>query len=357
MSMPIHTTRDSNSERGEGEPSNPLLRGRACYERREWNDAFEALSLADQSTPLDAEDLHRLAWSAGLTARDEQMLATQERVYHARLEAGQKLVAARAAFWLGFRLLARAEPGRASGWLSRAQRLVELHAEDCVEQGYLLLPAGQRHLSTGEFVEAHDCAARAALIGERFGEVDLIAFARNLQGRALLSQGRIASGLVLMDEAMVAATSGELSPIVAAALLNLCRHPEQLKTLQRNPELIPAAFEECLRYHGPSYLAFARFAKVDTVVGGTTILKNMHVQLSWQAANYDPVQYPNPLRFDIHRDPKRTLVFGMGPHHCLGNRLARRILQINLRNVLRRFRNLHLVEPDRDPVGEAQWAN
>lgn len=213
MSIPKRST-DSNSERGECEPSNPLLRGRACYERGEWNDAFEALSLADQSTPLDAEDLHRLAWSAGLTARDDQMLSTQERVYHARLEAGQNLVAARAAFWLGFRLFARGEAGRASGWLSRAQRLVELHAEDCVEQGYLLLPASQRHLSAGELVEAHDCAARAALIGERFAEADLVAFARNLQGRALLRQGRIASGLVLMDEAMVAATSGELSPVV-----------------------------------------------------------------------------------------------------------------------------------------------
>ena len=192
----------------------PLERGRACYERREWDDAFEALSLADRLAPLAAEDLHRLAWSAGLTARDEQMLATQERVYHARLEAGEDLSAARAAFWLGFRLFARGEPSRASGWLSRSQRIVELHAKECVEQGYLLLPMGQRHLNAREFTEAFDCSARAALIGERFGEADLIAFARNQQGRALLSQGLIDRGLSLLDEAMVAAVSGELSPIV-----------------------------------------------------------------------------------------------------------------------------------------------
>ena len=115
--------------------SDELLRGRACYERREWNDAFEALSLADRSMPLEVEDLHRLAWSAGLAAHDEAMLATQERVYHARLNAGEDLPAARAAFWLGFRLLARGEPARASGWLGRAQRLVEQHAEDCVGAG------------------------------------------------------------------------------------------------------------------------------------------------------------------------------------------------------------------------------
>jgi DNA-binding CsgD family transcriptional regulator len=195
-------------------PSAELLRGRASYERREWNDAFEALSLADRAEALGADDLHRLAWSAGLTARDDEMLATQERVYQARLDAGEDLAAGRAAFWLGFRLLSRGEPARASGWLSRAQRLVELHAQDCVEQGYLLLPAGQKHLNAGDCAEAQNCAARAVRIGERFGEADLIAFGRNLQGRALLLQGQIDRGLALLDDAMVAATAGELSPVV-----------------------------------------------------------------------------------------------------------------------------------------------
>ncbi len=212
--MPARSTPDSASAPRGNELSDPLHRGRTSYDRRQWNDAFEALSLADQSTPLCADDLHRLAWSAGLTARDPEMQATQERVYNAHLEAGQDLAAARAAFWLGFRLLARGEPARASGWLSRAQRLVDVHAQECVEQGYLLLPAGQRHLSAGEQAEAHDCAARAAVIGERFGEIDLIAFGRNLQGRALLAKGEIARGLALLDEAMVAAAGGELSPVV-----------------------------------------------------------------------------------------------------------------------------------------------
>ena len=191
-----------------------LLRGRTCYERREWSDAFEALELADRSAPLGAEDLHLLAWSAGLSARDDAMLSLQERVYHARLEAGEDLAAARAAFWLGFRLLVRAEPARAAGWLGRAQRLVDQHGAECVEQGYLLLPAAQRHLSAGELVQAEDCARRAIEIGERYRESDLCAFARNLQGRVLVSAGQVERGLALLDEAMVAATGGELTPVV-----------------------------------------------------------------------------------------------------------------------------------------------
>jgi len=214
MQMPIRDNIPCDPERPAGAAADVLLRGRACYDRREWDDAFEALSLADQATPLGAEDLHRLAWSAGLTARDDTMLATQERVYQARLNANENLAAARAAFWLGFRLLVLGEPARASGWLSRSQRLVELHADECVEQGYLLLPAGQKHLQAGEFVEAQDCSARAVLIGERFGEADLIAFGRNLQGRALLMHGQIDRGLALLDEAMIAAIGNELSPVV-----------------------------------------------------------------------------------------------------------------------------------------------
>jgi DNA-binding CsgD family transcriptional regulator len=213
--MPTRNPRDSSAAATpSGRPSEQLLRGRACYERGEWNDAFESLAREDESQPLDLDDLHRLAWSAGLTARDEHMLSAHERLYHGYLESGRDLAAARAAFWLGFRLLARGEAARASGWLTRTQRLVELHAQDCVEQGYVLLPAAQRHINSKEPEQALECAQRAGVIGERFAERDLIAFARNLQGRALLALGRVEQGLAMLDEAMVAVTSGELSPIV-----------------------------------------------------------------------------------------------------------------------------------------------
>jgi DNA-binding CsgD family transcriptional regulator len=200
--------------RNTSEPSARLLRGRACYERGEWNDAFESLALEDESQPLGLDDLHRLAWSAGLIARDEHMLAAQERLYHGYLESGQNLAGARAAFWTGFRLLARGEAARASGWLTRAQHLVAQQTEDCVEQGYLLLPAAQRHINSRELEQALECAERAHAIGERFAERDLIAFARNLQGRALIALERVEQGLAMLDESMVAAISGELSPVV-----------------------------------------------------------------------------------------------------------------------------------------------
>ena len=216
--MPANDTNQRGSKPKTSDASALLERGRTCFERHEWEDAFDALSSADASTALGAQDLYRLAWSAGLTGRDEEMLAATERWYHALIDAGESLPAARAAFWLGFRLLARGDSSRAGGWLGRAQHLVDRQSRDCVERGYLLLPAATRFLTSGQFAEAYDAAARAAQFGERFEEADLLAFGRNLQARALLSQGHLDRGLALMDEAMVAVISGELSPVVTGVI-------------------------------------------------------------------------------------------------------------------------------------------
>lgn len=191
-----------------------LERGRACYERRAWDEAFEALSLADEAAPLRAPDLELLSWTAALTGRDEELLKLLERLHQAFLDAGECVGAARAAFWLGLRLMAMREMGQASGWLGRAQRLVEQEGQDCAVRGYLLVPVSRRHMAGGEYEEAQKAAVAALEIGERFGDADLLAFARDLLGLILVRRGRIEEGLALLDEAMVAVTRGELSPMI-----------------------------------------------------------------------------------------------------------------------------------------------
>jgi DNA-binding NarL/FixJ family response regulator len=191
---------------------NELERGRAAYAAKAWADAYAALSRADETAPLAADDLDRLAWSAGLTGNDDGYLRAMERVYQARLDAGDPLAAARAAFWLGLRLRLLGEAGRGNGWLSRAQRMVE--GKDCVEVGYLLLPTIRGHEMAGRFAEMGAAARRAIEIGDRFREADLSAFARALAGKAALRQGRIDEGLALLDEAMLSATTTDLSPLI-----------------------------------------------------------------------------------------------------------------------------------------------
>jgi DNA-binding NarL/FixJ family response regulator len=188
--------------------------GRKAYAARAWEAAFEALSLVDQEAPLEAEDLERLAWAAGLTGRDETFVALLERLHQGAVDAGDGLRGARYAFWMGMRLMMLGEMGRASGWLGRAQRLVEGHRAECAEAGYLLLPVAQRHLAAGALDAADDATARAADLGERCGDADLVALARSVQGKVRLRQGRLQEGLTLLDEAMVAGTGDELSPLV-----------------------------------------------------------------------------------------------------------------------------------------------
>jgi ATP/maltotriose-dependent transcriptional regulator MalT len=191
-----------------------LERGRESYARRAWMDTYTSLSHADQAAPLGMEDLELLATSAYMLGRDDDFLGYLERVHHAYLDAGEALRAVRYAFWVGLNLALRGEMGRATGWLGRARRLLEREGDDCVEHGYLLLPVMFEHEATGDFEAAAATAADAAGIGEHFGDADLFALAVQSQGIFLVKQGRVEEGLRLMDEAMVAVTAGELSPIV-----------------------------------------------------------------------------------------------------------------------------------------------
>ena len=199
----------SSSESSRGH----LEGGRGEYLRHDWAAAYASLAAADQVAPLGVEDLDRLAWAAELSGDVEAFLKTMERVYEVRLAEGATRPAARAAFWVGFRAAALGEAGRAGAWLGRAQRLVEGEPGECAERGYLLLPTAFRHQMAGRFEASHDVAAEAAAIGDRVGEIDLSAFGRTIQGRALVRLGQIDRGMALLDESMLAATANRLSPV------------------------------------------------------------------------------------------------------------------------------------------------
>jgi DNA-binding CsgD family transcriptional regulator len=221
-----------------------LKQGRESYRRRAWGDAYQSLSLTDQATPLGVEDLELLATSAYLTGRDLDFHRFLDRAHHAHQKAGDRVRAARCAFWLGLSLFLRGEPAQASGWLARAQRLVEGH--DCVEQGYLLLPVAEQHLAQGSGNAAHATAAGVAEIGDRFGDADLIACARHVQGRALIQQGQVQDGLGLLDEAMLAVIAGELSPIMTGLIYcSVIEACQQVFALSRAREWTSALARWC----------------------------------------------------------------------------------------------------------------
>lgn len=192
-----------------------LDRGRAAFDRSRWGEAFAGLSAADRDMALAPEDLERLAVAAHLVGEDEVSTETWERAHRHLLDRGEVERAVRAAFWLVFGLFNRGEVARAGGWLARAQRLLDDHGLDCVERGYLLVPVATRTMKEGDPATAHDIFGRAAELGARFGEPDLVTLARLGQGMTLIQMGRAAEGMTLLDEAMIAVVSEEVSAPVA----------------------------------------------------------------------------------------------------------------------------------------------
>jgi len=213
-----------------------LGRGRESYAKQAWMDAYKSLLQADQVAPLGAEDLELLATSAFMIGHDDDFIGYLERAHHAHLNAGEAMRAVRCAFWVGINLALRGETSRASGWLGRAQRLVEREGDDCVERGYLLIPVMLRHEAIGDWEAAYAAAANAAEIAERFGDADLLALAVHEQGLILINQGQVEEGLGLVDEAMVAVTAGELSPIVTGivycSVISGCQAVYELRRAQ-----------------------------------------------------------------------------------------------------------------------------
>lgn len=221
-----------------------LERGREACARRAWHEAYRFLKDADEAAPLDPGDVERLATAAYLLGGDGEYVELLDRAHRAYLDAGERVAAARCAFWSGLALLFRGETGRASGWLARSQRLLE--GRDCVEQGYLLLPEAERELAAGNSQAAHDTAAKAASMGERFSDDDLVACARHQQGRALLKQAQMRTGLALLDEAMVAVVAGELSPIVTGLIYcSVIEACQQVYALDRAREWTSALAKWC----------------------------------------------------------------------------------------------------------------
>ncbi len=135
----------------------------------------------------------------------------------------------------------------------------------------------------------------------------------------------------------------------AAALMMLGRHPDQFDEIKADTSLIPQAIDECMRIHGPGFLLFTRYAQIDTELGGTFLPAGMPVYVSHQAAALDPKQFPDPLKFDIHRKPANVPVFGGGVHFCVGNRLAKAVMRIALTELVTRFPGLRLKDPQFQP--------
>jgi DNA-binding NarL/FixJ family response regulator len=213
-----------------------LERGRESYGRHAWADAFAELSAADEASPLGPDDLVLFAMAAYLVGRDDESIGLFERAHHEHLGRDEVERAVRCAFWLAFFLLGGGEVERGGGWVSRGRRLLEACGRDSAEHGYLLFADGMMAIFGGELALALATFTQADAIGERFADADLVTLARHGQGRALIRLGRQAEGKALLDEVMVAVTSGAVSPVVAGdvycSVIQACEESFDLRRAQ-----------------------------------------------------------------------------------------------------------------------------
>ncbi|NKE57274.1 cytochrome P450 [Lentzea sp. PSKA42] len=135
--------------------------------------------------------------------------------------------------------------------------------------------------------------------------------------------------------------------MLALGTFALLEHPEQMAALRSDPELIPDAVEELLRYLAVADVFF-RYAAEDIEFFGETIREGSTVILSLLAGNHDPERYENPDTLDVRRNARGHLSFGHGIHQCLGQQLARIEMRAGFEGLLRRFPTLELAVAARE---------
>lgn len=139
---------------------------------------------------------------------------------------------------------------------------------------------------------------------------------------------------------------------IGLGLLSLFQHAQQKADLISDPSLVRAAVEEMLRFHSITHMNSNRVATDDVTIGGQLIRKGEGVLALLHAANHDPLAFPDPESFDIHRQNNghSHVAFSFGIHQCLGQPLARLELQVVFETLFKRFPNLRLaVEFDELP--------
>lgn len=264
-----------------------LQRARDALARHAWRDAFDVLKEADAAAGLDPQDLEGLADAAWWTGRLDDCIGARERAYALYVDRGERRGAARTALQLARDYGHKLANSVAAGWMRRAQRLLQDEPESR-EHGWL---ARARAVAAIEEQADLDAAlehtSSALEIGARTGDRDLQAIALHDQGRALVASGRVEDGMALLDEAMVAAVSGELGPsatgIIYCNMISIC---ERLADYRRAGEWTDAAKRWCERQSITGFPGICRVHRAEI----------MRLRGAWTEAELEARQATDELR-------------------------------------------------------------
>ncbi|MDE3008322.1 MAG: cytochrome P450 [Acidobacteriota bacterium] len=136
---------------------------------------------------------------------------------------------------------------------------------------------------------------------------------------------------------------------IGASLWHLAQHPEDLARLVNEPDLMPVAIEEFLRFYAP--VTMARLVKEDMEYLGCPMKQDDWILLGFPAANRDPVVFKDADKFIIDRAENRHVAFGLGIHRCAGSNLARLEMRVAIEEFIKRYPRFELADP-----AQVTWA-
>lgn len=208
--------------------------------------------------------------------------------------------------------------------------------------------------NSAAFVDAHSTAEQRmeAMGGLKAYIADLVNSRVKVPGDDLLSRqleiGANPAELVGLGFLLLIAGHETTANMISLSVATLLDKPELLEQLRADPELIPGAVEELLRYFTIAEIGGLRLATEDIEVGGTLIRAGEAVFALSNTANRDPEAFPEPNKIDFARGARNHIAFGFGPHQCLGQNLARLELEVVLAAVIHRIPTLRLAIPFAD---------
>ncbi|MCE7008518.1 cytochrome P450 [Kibdelosporangium philippinense] len=168
---------------------------------------------------------------------------------------------------------------------------------------------------------------------------------------AQLKEEQVATGAMSQDDLvftsmlLLGAGHETTSSMISVGVITLIDHPDQLAAFRSDPDTVPDAIEELLRYLTIVEAPLLRVAVADIEIAGEVIKAGEGIVFAGSIANRDPDAFEDPERFDISRTATHHISFGYGVHQCLGQNLARTELRLALSALFERVPTLRLAVP------------
>jgi cytochrome P450 len=223
------------------------------------------------------------------------------------------------------------------------------------------IPEGDRHTFRG-WADATVSATTATPVQEQDAYLHLVGYlASQFAARRARPGDDLLTGLVQARDNDDRLSEAELLVLAMALLVagyettahqitnmtyTLLTHPAQLRRLRQQPELLPGAVEEMLRFNVFASAMNARIATADVELGDVRVRAGEPVLCSRSSANRDEKVFTRAGDLDFSRDPNPHVAFGYGPHFCLGANLARMELQVALGTILSQLPGLRIAVPE-----------